>query len=206
VGLEASCRVRFRGATHEGTAHLDSTELQFTGGIRFVIPFKDVTSVQATRGRLGVDWPEGPAVLDLGKDAEKWALKIKYPRGLLDKLGIKPGARVAVMGVEDPAFDAQLAERTADVSRSKPRRDTDLAVVFMDKTKDLAKLKSIRASIKPDGSIWVVWPKGKAAFREDDVRSAGPRLGLVDVKVVSFSPTLSGLKMVIPVRKRPKKR
>jgi hypothetical protein len=35
-------------------------------------------------------------------------------------------------------------------------------------------------------------------LREDDVRTAGPSAGLVDVKVVSFSDTLSGLKMMIP--------
>jgi hypothetical protein len=36
------------------------------------------------------------------------------------------------------------------------------------------------------------------------VRAAGPGAGLVDVKVVSFSETLSALKMVIPVAQRKK--
>jgi len=39
-------------------------------------------------------------------------------------------------------------------------------------------------------------------FREDDVRNFGPRAELVDVKVVAFSDTLSGLKMVVPLAKR----
>jgi hypothetical protein len=37
------------------------------------------------------------------------------------------------------------------------------------------------------------------------VRAAGPAAGLVDVKVVSFSDSLSGLKMVIPVAQRKKR-
>ena len=41
-----------------------------------------------------------------------------------------------------------------------------------------------------------MWPKGRKEFREDDVRAAGPSVGLVDVKVVAFSETLSGLKMM----------
>ena len=60
----------------------------------------------------------------------------------------------------------------------------------------------LREAIKPDGAVWVVWPKGQKAFREDDARQAGPAAGLVDVKVASFSETLSALKMVIPVKDR----
>ena len=52
----------------------------------------------------------------------------------------------------------------------------------------------------------MIWPKGRKEFREDDVRAAGPDAGLVDVKVVAFSETLSGLKMMIPVAQRPKKK
>jgi len=62
----------------------------------------------------------------------------------------------------------------------------------------------LRAAIKPAGAIWVIWPKGRKAFREDDVRAAGPGAGLVDVKVVSVSDALSGLKMVIPLAQRPR--
>ena len=50
--------------------------------------------------------------------------------------------------------------------------------------------------------IWVVWAKGRKEFREDDVRAYGPTAGLVDVKVMSFSDVLSGLKLVIPVKDR----
>src|SRR5437867_4057493 len=63
-------------------------------------------------------------------------------------------------------------------------------------------VRSLRRAIKPDGAVWVVWPKGQKAFREDDARRAGPAAGLVDVKVASFSDALSALKMVIPVKER----
>jgi hypothetical protein len=67
---------------------------------------------------------------------------------------------------------------------------------------DLARLDALREQIKPEGGIWVVWPKGRKEFREDDVRAAGPSMGLVDIKVVAFSETLSALKMVIPLKLR----
>src|SRR6185295_4618264 len=115
------------------------------------------------------------------------------------KLGVKPGARVAVVGEFPPDFLKDLLGRTKEVARGRPKKDTDLVFVAMADLKDLGRLKALRATLKPEGAIWVVWPKGRKAFREDDVRAAGPGTGLVDVKVVSFSDTLSGLKMVIPV-------
>jgi len=138
----------------------------------------------------------------LGKDAEKWALKIRYPRGRLDKLGIKPGMRVAVVGLDDAELLAELLERTGDVKAGRPKLETDAILVALAKTADLPKLKALRTSIKKNGMIWVVWPKGRKEFREDDVRAYGPTAGLVDVKVMSFSDTLSGLKLVIPIKDR----
>jgi hypothetical protein len=202
MGLEAACRARYGKKASEGKAQLETSDLLFRGAFRLQIPLKDVTSVEAKSGELVVVWPEGEAAFALGKDAEKWALKVRYPRGLLDKLGVKPGARVAVVGDLPGDFLKDLGGRTDDVTRGRPKKDTDLVFVAMADPKDLGRLAALRAAIKPAGGIWIVWPKGRRAFREDDVRAAGPRAGLVDVKVVSFSDTLSGLKMVIPVALR----
>jgi hypothetical protein len=129
----------------------------------------------------------GEAAFHLGPGAEKWAEKIRNPKDLLDKLGVKAGMKVSLLGIDDDRFKKQL----------------DIVFVKMTEAKEAARLKSLKEAIKPDGAVWVVWPKGQKAFREDDARAAGPAAGLVDVKVASFSETLSGLKMVIPVKARP---
>lgn len=126
---------------------------------------------------------------------------VRYPRSRIEKLGVKPGSRVTVLGVDDPAFLAELKERGADVS-SRTRVGTDIVFVAMASKDDLPRLEALRRSIKPDGAVWVIWPKGRKEFREDDVRAYGPRAELVDVKVMAFSETLSGLKMVVPLAKR----
>ena len=172
------------------------------GALKLSIPASAMKSAEAKAGVLKVKWPGGTVDLVLGRDAEKWALKIRYPRGRLDKLGIKPDMRVAVVGLDDPDFLAELRERTSDVSVGRPKKDSDAVVVALAKVADLPKLKALRAAIKKNGMIWVVWTKGRKEFREDDVRAYGPAAGLVDVKVMSFSDTLSGLKLVIPVKDR----
>ncbi len=55
---------------------------------------------------------------------------VRYPRSRIDKLGVKPGSRVTVLGVDDPAFLVELKERGADVS-SRTRAGSDIIFVAM---------------------------------------------------------------------------
>jgi hypothetical protein len=202
VGLEKTCEVEAGGKTVTAKVQLEPTELIVRGALKLKIPLAEVTRFEAKGGQLQVTRGKETIRLALGPDAEKWAQKIRYPKGRLDKLGIKPGMRVAVLGIGDPAFRKELAERTDDIAVTKPKKDTDVIVVAVYDPKDLPRLDALRLSIKKNGMIWVVWPKGRKEFREDDVRAYGPKAHLVDVKVMSFSDTLSGLKMVIPVKER----
>jgi hypothetical protein len=207
MGLEATCEVRHGRQVSSGKARLEEKELLFradSADFRLKIPLS-AARAEAKRGALRVEWPEGVATFALGRDAEKWALRIRSPRGLLDKLGVEPGARVAVIGIDDAEFLRQLALRTTDLSEGRARKESDVIVVGMTKKADLHRLETLRASIKSGGAIWVVWPKGRKELREDDVRAFGTSVGLVDVKVAAFSATHSALKLVIPLRLRPRR-
>jgi DUF3052 family protein len=202
VGLEKTCEVATGGREATAKVHLEPGEVRVGAPFNLKVPLGEVEAFEAKGGVLRLDWKKRSLALALGADAEKWALKIRYPRGRLDKLGVKPGMRVAVIGVDDDAFPKELRERTKDVTEGKARKGSDVVVVGMSSRADLSRLDSLRRHIKKNGAIWVVWPKGRKEFREDDVRAHGPAAGLVDVKVMSFSDTLSGLKMVIPVKER----
>jgi hypothetical protein len=201
VGLEAECVARAGHQESEGHARLEEKDLHFRGSFKLKIPFSEIHSAEAKKGWLHVAHDGGTAALQLGAAAELWALKIRYPRGLIDKLGIKPDSRVAVLGVTDESFRAKLAERTQNV-RTRLQPDTQVIIWGAKKMDDLAKLSALRASMAADGAIWVIWPKGKPELKEDHVRAAALKQGLVDVKVVSFSETHSGLKLMIPRRLR----
>ncbi len=126
-------------------------------------------------------------------------------RALLDKLGVKPGSRVAVLGVEDPSFLAQLRERTPGVVLGKPRSLCDLVFLGADRIKDLEMIRQAKRWIEPNGAVWIVRPKGgRGEIRDTDVIAAGLAAGLVDNKVVSFSPTHSAIRCVFRLRDRPR--
>src|SRR5437762_1958220 len=203
LGSEATCRVRFNDEVSEGKALLETTEIIFRGDFRLKIPFSDIQSLDDADGELTVGFSQGRAVFDLGRDASKWAEKIRNPRGLIDKLGVKQGQIVSVLGVDDPEFIADLRKRTEAVSEGQVPPEADFVFFEAGRHEDLYRLRELRAAIKPRGAVWVVSPKGKNAVVKDvDVMAAARDAGLVDTKVVAFSATHTALKLVIPVSKR----
>ena len=130
-----------------------------------------------------------------------------YTTPLLDKLGVRPGMRVAIVGEVDPdgTFRALLGDRTSDVTIGRPAADTDQVFLAADSHGELAELAALRTRIRPAGAIWVVSRKGRAAtIRDVEVIAAAREAGLVDNKVVSFSETHTSLRLVIPVALRPR--
>lgn len=136
------------------------------------------------------------------REAQKEALKLRYPASRLDKLGVKDTSIVSVLGVDDPTFPDEITARTRTVSFGRTRKNCSLIIYGVSVLTDLNKLTTLREAITQDGAIWAVWPKGRKELREDDVRRAAIAQGLVDIKVMSFSDTLSGLKLVIPLAQR----
>jgi hypothetical protein len=115
---------------------------------------------------------------------------------------VKPESRVCLVGLSEPALLKEFRGRARLVSLGRVSSGAALVFVLMTKRGDLTRLAALRARLAPSGALWVFWPKGQKGFREDDIRAALPAAGLVDVKVVSVSPVLSGLKTVIPRAQR----
>jgi hypothetical protein len=203
MGSEAKCTARFGGKSATGTARLETDVLQFRGeGLKISIPFKAMSSIAAKNGELRIASPEGTASLDLGPAAEKWADKIRNPPSRLQKIGVKPDWVASVLGVDDVAFLRELEDAAAKVSIGRAVRNSDAIFVGATKTAQLERMKTLKASLKPNGALWVIRPKGRPEISESSVMAAGKAAGLVDVKVVSFSPTHTAEKFVIPLAKR----
>ena len=198
MGREIACTMRYGERTLAGKAYLETDHLLFRGEERLKVTFKDLKGVRAEGGILRLDFTGGAAELDLGAAAEKWAQKILNPPSRLHKLGVKPGLTVRLVGEFDDEF-------RADLSRCRVEEATELAdLIFLaaERSSKLAQLRKLAPALKPDGALWVVYPKGSTTIREIEVIQAGRGAGLKDVKVASFSLTHTGLKFVIPVSRR----
>jgi hypothetical protein len=208
VGLEAICAATVDGERSRGKALLETTEVIFrsTGsGVRARVPFAEVERVTVAGGTLTLTWRGGTLALELGVAAAKWAEKIKNPPSRIQKLGVKPGARVALVGdfAFDPSFEAELV--TGGVGDAAATTRTPVDVLFYAPTTRpaLDRLAALAKRLAPTGALWIVRPKGEdTPVTETDTRRAGRAAGLVDVKVAAFSATHTAAKFVIPVAKR----
>jgi hypothetical protein len=126
---------------------------------------------------------------------------------LVQKLGIKPGFRIFTVGAPAAYVDIVGALPAGVTVATSARAPLDMVHVFATDAAGLAgKLGGYRAAIKPDGMIWVSWPKKSSGVATDltdvVVRQTALPLGLVDIKVCAIDDTWSGLKFVIPKDQR----
>jgi hypothetical protein len=122
-------------------------------------------------------------------------------RPLLDKLGVKAGMRVALVDVEDPAFEAELAGRGAVLAEPAP--GLDMLFYRVDRPGDLNRIGELRGLIHDAGAIWILRTKGAGlTVRDVDVIEAGRLFDLVDNKIASFSDTLAAMRLVVPLNQR----
>jgi len=186
VGQERECKLRYGGRTHTGKAYLETDYILFRGGERLKVSIKDVSGVRAEDGALRLEFPGGPAILELGDAAPKWAQKILHPPSRLEKLGVRPGAKIRVIGKLDSNFLDEAKAAGAVIGRSS----ADLVFLAAAKSADLRKIPKLAAGV----ALWIVYPKGVDAIREIEVIAAGRAAGLKDSKVARFSNTHTALR------------
>jgi hypothetical protein len=201
MGLQAKCSASFEGKVSSGNALLESEQLIFRGDYRVVVPFKAIKRLSEAAGKLSIECTQGMLILDLGNEARKWEDKIKNPKTLVDKLGVKRGMRVTVHKVDDSGFLKALKEKGIEY-QTKASKMSDMIFFQSDSIKELSSVGALAESLAKNGTLWLVYPKGKKEIKQEDVFKTGKLAGLVDVKVVSFSSTHTALKFVIPVSKR----
>jgi hypothetical protein len=131
---------------------------------------------------------------------------------LPQKLGIKPGFRVALVAAP-PSFAKALGQLPAGVKSGplgRAKAGFEVVVAFFDAESSFKRqLPQLERAIVPAGSIWIAWPKRASGvptdMTEDVVRKHALPRGLVDNKVCAIDETWSGLRLVVRRENRPKR-
>lgn len=119
---------------------------------------------------------------------------------LAKKLSLRDGLTVWFMGmptsVRAEIGDVGLIERPA------LEAGLDAAHIFTTERAEMeALLAQLRTTIRPDGFVWVSWPKKASKvptdITEDTIRAVCLPMGWVDVKVCAVDAVWSGLKLMI---------
>ena len=118
---------------------------------------------------------------------------------LLDKLGVKPGSRVALIGAPRGFAEWLPALPVGATLRQRGDGEADVILLFLRSRKDLPSIgAAIRRMPEQGGMLWAVWPKKTSSIvsdlSENAVRDAGLSAGVVDTKVCAIDETWSGLR------------
>ncbi len=181
---------RFTDGVDVGRLQWEAPKLIFRGATRRVF------QGEALKG-LSADGPDlvlaDGSRFTLGEvQAGRWAQAILNPPGRLDKLGVKAGMRVAVLGLDDAEFAAELAGRA---HLSNEFSELDILVFAADSAEDLARIPELIPMLAGRGALWIVSLKGKLLKLKDvEVMAAAKAHGLVDNKVCAFSETRTALR------------
>jgi hypothetical protein len=117
---------------------------------------------------------------------------------LAKKLGIKPGARLALDAAPPGWAVPDLPEGVLPAADGEP---ADVVVAFFRDAAELPdRLPALARRIFPAGSLWLAWPR-KAGGHRSDITENGLRdhalpLGIVDNKVAAIDDDWSGLRVV----------
>ncbi len=186
----AAIPARFADGVDVGRLQWESPKLIFRGASRRVFEGEALKGLAAEGGDLVL--ADGSRFTLGAVQAPRWAHAILNPPGRLDKLGVKAGMKVAVLGLEDPAFAAELAGRAI---LSNDFSELDILVFSADSAADLARIPELIPMLAERGALWIVSLKGKLLRIKDvEVMAAAKAHGLVDNKVCAFSDTRTALR------------
>jgi hypothetical protein len=126
---------------------------------------------------------------------------------LAKKLGIKTGFHIRLINAPGYYFEL-FTDLPAQINMVADETSLKDFIHFFTKSEQeyVQILPRVKNEIKPNGMIWVSWPKKASKVitdvTEDLVRTYALKIGLVDIKVCAVDEIWSGLKLVIPVKDR----
>lgn len=203
MGNELKGAVRTGKERHEGKILLETSELIFRGtDRRLKIAFAEIRDVKAANGELRVRTKDGVVTIEVGNAAEKWRDKILHPKMRAEKLGVKRGTKVRLLGQFQADFVKELETSGAEIVEPNRSVNVDQTFFALDGQGALGAIEKFAKKMKGAQALWVVYLKAKKDLSENDVIAAGRKAGLKDGKVVGFSATHTALKFVIPIVNR----
>ena len=213
MGYETKCRVQVddgsgKPRSADATVLLETDELVVRGEARIKVPRREIKEVARRGGVVTIKAPSATVKLTLGEPAAtKWEQKLKEaPKRLIDKLDVKPNARVWLLDIAEPVLEAQIEERTPNVSRERSARDCDVVFVGVETDAHLPRIERALKAMVDDGAIWVIHPKGRDGVADTSIFEKAKTLDLAYTKVAKVSDTHTAEKLVRPRASRGKAR
>ena len=127
---------------------------------------------------------------------------------LAKKLGIKEGFSIILYNQPEYYFKlfTDMPKNLEQLEKDQVQ-DADFIHLFCTSFEELKTVSErYKPRLKPNGLLWISWPKGtsgiKTDLKRDTIREYMLFIGLVDVKVAAIDNEWSGLKFVYRLKDR----
>src|SRR5258707_870380 len=116
MGKELQGAVRVGRQRHQGKILLETNELIFRGtDYRLKIIFSEIRDAQAKNGQLRIATNDDVLTFEVGTAAQKWREKILHQKTRLQKLAVKEGTKVRLLGKFPSDFVNELKAARAEI-------------------------------------------------------------------------------------------
>lgn len=205
MGTIAEGNVTVGGTKVKVQGDFGSDHVTFSGGRRGQVKYSTIEVVGTGKGVLRIRVDGNMMEFDLGDKVERIAAKIRKPPSRLDKMGLKLGMAIDLIGEAPMDFLKELDARGIE-SATTVEDGMVARIAFAPEAEALLEIPAWTQGLADDTALWIVFPKGGHQIRELDVIGAGREAGMKDVKVVRFNDKLTALKFVVPVADRGRQR
>jgi hypothetical protein len=197
---DAACRLEHAGELRRGVAVLGPDELRFHTGrtgregadFHLHLPYDQIRSAEldAHGEALVLETSEdGRVVLHIGRHAAAWKQRLGQRPSRLGELGLAKGARVALVGLDDPELERELGG-------SAEGDGLDAILCGVAHPADLRRLGELARRVRPGGTVWAVMPaEGRSLPKPDEVAAAARAAGLTATSTVKLSRTQRAVKL-----------
>lgn len=192
MGKEAEVEARLGDTVERGRLQWEAPRLIFRGAQRLAFTGEALNGLAVEGADLVLKSGERFALGAV--QASRWAEAILNPPGRLDKLGVRPGHKTAILNLDEPGFEPELCGRAPPVAK-RHMNDLDILFYGADSPAELDRIPELIPLLAARGALWIVSLKGRAATLKDvEVMAAAKAHGLVDNKVCAFSETRTALR------------
>lgn len=115
---------------------------------------------------------------------------------VIERLGLRSGSRVAMIGVTDPAVLGLRHGTSLQVSAMVPHEPVDVIIFQVESAFALRRMSELAKLVAPRGVFWVLWPSNGRHLTRNHVERACIAAGMTCTLTVGVTGRLSGMKYI----------
>jgi len=205
MAMETTCKLQVGKEHYDGKVRLDGDHIDFFGQTKFRFRLNETRNARQEQDTILFSFHGNPVAIKLNnqKTADAWITQIQNPLTLADKLGVREGATVRVMNLDDSELLQSLQSRNTKVV-FQPVDRWDIIMLGVERASELRHIEDLRETMREDAAIWVVLPKSIRTVTKANVLAAAREAGLLQPESIDYSETRSAFKIVRPPAPKPR--